>query len=50
MRKPNARRIDAFIRVQHDAEFVPGRWRVVLRVAGKSVRTVAFKVEPFRLE
>ena len=50
MKKPNTRRIDAFIRVQSDARFVPGRWRVVLTVAGKPVATAAFTIEPFRLQ
>lgn len=50
VKKPNTRRIDAFIRVQSDARFVPGRWRVVLTVAGKPVATAAFTIEPFRLQ
>jgi sugar lactone lactonase YvrE len=48
VQKPRAQRVEAAVRRQRNAVFALGRWRAVLRVAGKPVRTVAFDVKPFR--
>jgi sugar lactone lactonase YvrE len=48
VQKPRAARVEAAVRRQSNAVFGLGRWRVMLRVAGKPVRTVAFDVKPFR--
>lgn len=48
VQKARAARIDAVLRRQkRNAVFAAGRWRMVLRVAGKPVRTVAVTVRPF---
>lgn len=50
VQKPRASRIDAVVRRQRvNTAFAPGRWRVVLRVAGQPVRTLAFEVKPFNI-
>jgi hypothetical protein len=51
IQKPRASRIDAVLRRQRsNAVFASGRWRVVLRVAGKPLRTVSFQVAPFAIQ
>jgi len=50
VRKPGGPRIDASIRLAPNAHFLPGRWRAVLRVAGRPVKTIAFKIAAFELE
>ncbi len=50
VRKPSGPRIDASIRLAPNAHFLPGRWRAVLRVAGKPVKTIVFKIAAFQLQ
>jgi sugar lactone lactonase YvrE len=49
--KARAARIDVVLRRQkQNALFAAGRWRVVLRVAGKPVKTITFRVEAFEIK
>jgi sugar lactone lactonase YvrE len=47
VQKPRASRVDVVLRRQRNAVFALGRWRAVLRVAGRPVKTVPFEVRPF---
>jgi sugar lactone lactonase YvrE len=49
--KKPAARIDAVLRRQkQNALFAAGRWRVILRVAGKPVKTISVRVEAFEIK
>jgi sugar lactone lactonase YvrE len=51
IQKPHAKRIDAVLQRQRkNAVFAPGKWRAVLRVAGKPLKTVSFTVAAFDIK
>jgi NHL repeat len=51
IQKPHAQRIDAVLRRQRaNTVFAPGKWRALVRVAGKPLKTVSFTVAPFDIK